>query len=141
MGVVLLTALVLVLFVAFFRWLSNPHITVIVINETAGPITEVRVSYGAGERTADRMMPDTIANSDIRCAGEDGVDFSYTDRNGVLREKKGLAYIESGYRGYIEIHVRTDGVSVFDGIRLGPYQGWMVPVRPKDEMKVWPISH
>jgi hypothetical protein len=137
MTLVLMSALILGASVSFTRWLLNPHIAVHVFNETGKPIHDICVSYGERKREAKTLLPGQIASSDIRCAGEDGIDFSYRDLGEGLKVSRGLCYIESGYRGSLEIHVKPTGLKLVDRIALGPYPPrWVIPVEPEDKMKV-----
>src|SRR5262245_56261393 len=76
MAAVAAVALVLGMLVAALRWFLYPHITVTVFNETGSPLSDVRVSYAGGERTAERIMPCGIAASDIQSYGESTIFFS-----------------------------------------------------------------
>jgi hypothetical protein len=134
-AVVAALGLTLGIIVNLVGWFLNPHITVTVFNETNDMLTEVVVAYQGGQRRAEQIMPGGSASSDIRSSGESGVTLSYRDSQGNLMVPESFAYIEPGYRGSFDIHVREEGIRLVDGIHADGYPGpWSVRLRPKDQM-------
>jgi hypothetical protein len=137
MVAVSVVALILGTLVIILRWDLNPYITVMIFNETNAALSDVIVSYGDGQRRAERIEAGGIATSDIQSYGESGIILSYRDSQGNPRTSEGLAYIETGFRGSLEIHVRDAGLRLVDDIRVGPYPGpWMIRLSPAGRLKV-----
>jgi hypothetical protein len=108
-----------------------------IYNETNAALHDVSLSYQGGDRGAEQIVPGGIATSDIRSSGESSIALSYRDSQGASRKAAGLAFIESGYRGSLEIHVGDKGVRLVDRIHADGYPGpWVIPVRPTDRMKL-----
>jgi hypothetical protein len=108
---------------------------VTILNETDAALVDVELTYSHGERRAERLAPGGVATSDIRCYGDSGLTLSYSQGN--MRKSMGLAYIETGYRGSQEVHVRYEGVRLVDDIEIGPYPGGrLIPMTPTGEMTI-----
>ena len=131
-------ALVLGILVSCLRWVQYPHINVTIFNETSTSIGDVRLSFLYGERTAERLRPGGVAFTEIQSGGDAGIFFSYRDLGGIIRKAEPL-YHESGVRGFLEIHVRNEGVRLTNGIDSF---GGQIPllgirrVRPTGQMRV-----
>ncbi len=135
MSAVAIVALVLGFLVRFLGWFLDPHITVMVFNQAHFTLSDVSISYSGGDRTAARIVPGGMATADIRSQGESDMTLSYRDSKGVLRTWEGDVFIESGYRGRLEFHVRDEGVTRVDGISSDPHPPpWAFRVAPTGQM-------
>jgi hypothetical protein len=76
MVAVSVVALILGTLVIILRWDLNPYITVMIFNETNAALSDVIVSYGDGQRRAERIEAGGIATSDIQSYGESGIILS-----------------------------------------------------------------
>jgi hypothetical protein len=106
----------------------------LVLNESRGTMSAVRVSHVGGERRDDQIPPGHLARWELQSQGESDLTLSYRDSNGSLRRCGDLCYFENGYRGVFEIHVRDDGMRLVDGIYPGVVYWYAVKSsRPKVE--------
>jgi hypothetical protein len=110
MNKVAAVGLVLGLSVMLLRWYQNPYVTIKVYNNTSGPLTDVRIRYSYGERTASMIKAGGKASWEIRCSGESDVILEYRNPLGVLVIKADNTYIEHSYRGSLDLHVDDNGV-------------------------------
>jgi len=111
-------AFMLGILVSCLRWLQYPHIDVTIFNETSAPISDVRLGFLYGERTAERLRPDGIAVTEIQSGGDAGIHFSYRESGGAFGKSEPL-YYESGDSGFLEVHVTNQGVRLVNGIYPG----------------------
>jgi hypothetical protein len=135
MIVVAFAALAFAISTVCLRWLSYPHISLTIFNETSASISDVRVEFLYGERTAERLAPGGAAATEIQSGGNAGIFVSYRDSRGILKKAEPL-YYESGNRGYLEVHVTNEGARFVNGIYAGLDGGgnWQVRVSPKAPM-------
>jgi hypothetical protein len=133
---VAVAALVLGIFMACLLWARYPHIKVTIFNESSATISDVRVKFLYGERTAKRVRPGGIAVTEIQSGGDAGIFLSYRNSDGVLYEAEPL-YYESGNRGFLELHVTDGGGRMVNGIYAGGDLGvWNLHLSPKGGMTV-----
>jgi hypothetical protein len=100
--------------VMWLRWHRNPYVTVCVHNDTSDPLSDVRIRYRYGERTAGMIKAGGEASCEIRCSGASDVILEYRNSFGVLITKADNSYIEHNYRGSLDLHIGDDGVRVVD---------------------------
>jgi hypothetical protein len=137
-GMIVAVAAVAVVFgmlVSCLRWLQYPHINVTVFNDTSTSISDLRVSFMLGERTAERLGPGGVAVAEIQSGGDAGIFFSYRDSGGSLRKANPL-YEESGNRGYLDIHVTDGGIRLVNGIYWGDTISGIRKVPPTGQLTV-----
>jgi hypothetical protein len=123
-------------------WLLYPHVNVTVFNESSTAISDVRLKFLYGERTADRIEPGGHAATEIHSGGEAGVFISYRDASGSLRRDEPLYYSDSTAspdRGYLEMHVTNEGTRLVK--RIYDFDWFDIPgltlrVRPTGRMTV-----
>jgi hypothetical protein len=96
------------------RWHQNPYITVRVRDDTSEPLTDVRIRYRYGERTAGMIKPGAAASWTICCSGASDVILEYRNSRGALVTKADNTYIEHNYRGSLDLHVGDTGVRTVD---------------------------
>jgi hypothetical protein len=136
-------ALALGILVPSLRWLQYPHITVTVFNETSAPISDLRITFLYGKRTAKQLGPGGVAVAEIQSGGESGVFFSYRDSSRIPRWDVPLHYSDSTAsldRGFLEAHVTNEEIRIVQHIS-NPTICELIPVRtirvnPTGEMTV-----
>jgi hypothetical protein len=120
-------ALVLATLAACLRWLAYPHVKLTIINESAAAISDVRIDFLYGERTAERIEPGAGAVTEIQSGGDAGVYISYRDSGGALADCKPLYYSPDagGFdRGFLEVHITDEDTRVVNGT----YQAIDIPI-------------
>jgi hypothetical protein len=136
MLVVACVALILGIFMACVERVRYPHINVKILNESSTTISDVRVSFLYGERTAAQLRSGGVAFTEIQSGGDAGIFVSYRDSTGTLRKAEPV-YEESGTRGFLEIHVNDEGTwlvkRIYDGVDVG---AWNIRVRATGHMAV-----
>lgn len=90
--------------------LLSPGVNVTVCNETEHQLTKVQISFRGGKRKAERIAPGRSASWKIIPSGESSVSLSYKSQTGTIHRVDANVYIESGYRGSLELRVRPNGV-------------------------------
>jgi hypothetical protein len=79
MLVVACVVLILGMFKASLEWPRNPHIDVTILNESSTAISDLRVSFLYGERTAGQLRSGGVAFTEIQSGGNAGIFVSYRD--------------------------------------------------------------
>jgi hypothetical protein len=115
-----------------FLWLAweifgTRGVMVHVVNETGGRLSNVRIAFTGGVVSAPSILPHAARAWRIQSKGESDLALSYEDGAGQLVSKGGNVYIESGYRGSFEFHIRNTGIGTVDRIRSGPHPGGLLP--------------
>jgi hypothetical protein len=90
MVAVAVVALILGTLVILLSWDLNPYITVMIFNETNATLSDVVVSYGDGQRRAERIEAGGIATSDIQSYGASGIILTYRDSQGNPRASESV---------------------------------------------------
>jgi hypothetical protein len=93
-----------------FGWLQDPHVDVTIFNETSGPISDLRVTFPGGYRTAEQLAPGRVATTQVQWP-EVGALFSYRDSGGILRETQ-APNVYGATRGFLEFHVTDERIRV-----------------------------
>ena len=133
-------ALALGIFMAVARWFVYPHVKLTIVNESSAAICDVRIDFLYGERTAKRIEPGVVAESEIRSGGSAGVYISYRDARGIFRRNHCLYYSgEHGSedRGFLEVHIPDGGIRLVDGVYTAvDFPIWTIRVPPTGRLIV-----
>lgn len=103
----------------FMEWAAG-GVSVVVMNWTPGPLTEVQIEFVGGSVTIPQILPRTSITEVVNPSSESSLTLHFKVATGKRRTEPIDVYIERNYRGTIHITVQPDGqVTYRDHSRFG----------------------
>lgn len=108
-------SLIAVLGLLFAGWLAFPSDVVVRLhNASAGEISDIRVVFEGGAKTARQLKPGEFFKCRISPDGESDLEIEFVSASGVRQSANLDVYLDRYHRGSIEIAIQSDDKVSFE---------------------------